>query len=56
MEVFINFYNKFSLLKGEETLLRRLRQAVPAPGDLEGASDSASADQTVQRRLSPRNR
>jgi len=40
------------VFKGEEALLRRVRQTVPASRDLEGASDPASADETVQRRFS----
>ncbi len=40
------------IFKGEEALLRRVRQTVPASRDLEGAPDPASADKTVQRRFS----
>jgi hypothetical protein len=46
------FKTKLIVFKGEETLLRRMWQTVPASRDLEGASDPASADETVQRRFS----
>ena len=41
------FKTKLIVFKGEEALLRRVRQTVPASSDLEGASDPASADETV---------
>jgi hypothetical protein len=50
--VFKMFSTKLIVFKGEEALLRRVRQTVPASRDLEGASDPASADETVQRRFS----